>query len=71
MLSSRALSAGLQQLRRDLLCDTLNIHHGPLESYGHYSYINCQRCGMLRQPMPRHLAEFRFGPPAEADEMDR
>lgn len=49
------------QLRRRILCDVLNSHSGPLESYGAYSYVDCERCGALRQPMPRYYAEFRFG----------
>lgn len=48
-------------LRHRVLCGWLNMHAGPIESYGHLSYINCERCGGLRQPMPRAYAEYRFG----------
>lgn len=51
----------MKRLRRLVLCDWLNTHTGQIESYGRYSYINCRRCGALRQPMPRYYAEFRFG----------
>lgn len=48
-------------LRHRVLCNWLHIHSGPIESYGSLSYINCNRCGELRQPMPRYYAEHRFG----------
>ena len=51
--------------RTRLLCGWLNTHSGPIESYGELSYVNCDRCGELRQPMPRYYAEYRFGPPEE------
>ena len=51
----------MKRLRRRLLCDLLHVHTGPIESYGDTSYINCVRCGELRQPMPRYYAEHRFG----------
>lgn len=51
----------LTRLRRRLLCDWLQVHTGSLESYGQYSYINCERCNELRQPMPRWYAERRYG----------
>ena len=44
-----------------ILCDWLHHHSGSIESYGGYSYIKCERCGELRQPMPKRLAEARFG----------
>lgn len=51
----------LRGLQKAILCDILEIHSGSLESYGQYSYINCERCGRLRQPMPRWYAEHRYG----------
>ena len=47
-------------LRMDF-CGLLNTHSGPIESYGQFSYVNCTRCGELRQPMPRYYAAVRFG----------
>jgi len=51
----------VKEIRRRVLCDWLDTHTGPIESYGHFSYVACERCGRLRQPMPRYYAEFRFG----------
>lgn len=51
----------MMRLRSRILCDLLNVHTGPIESYGNLSYINCVRCGGLRQPMPRYYAERRYG----------
>ena len=51
----------VKRIVRRVLCGWLNTHSGTLESYGAYSYINCDRCGELRQPMPRYYAEVRFG----------
>lgn len=55
------LAERTKQLRARILCHCLNVHSGPIESYGSYSYIDCARCGELRQPMPRYYAEHRFG----------
>lgn len=51
----------MSRLRRRILCGWLDAHTGPIESYGAYSYVDCERCGRLRQPMPRYYAEVRFG----------
>lgn len=51
----------MQRLRRRLLCDVLGVHSGQLERYGPYSYIDCERCGGLRQPMPHYYAQIRYG----------
>lgn len=55
------LVEGARRLRRRILCDWLSTHSGPIESYGSLSYVNCERCDALRQPMPRYYAEHRFG----------
>ena len=55
------LFEGANRLRRRVFCGWLNTHSGPIESYGDLSYVDCERCGRLRQPMPRYYAEYRFG----------
>ena len=57
----RGLVDPARRVRDRVLCGWLNAHAGPIESYGHLSYVNCERCGCLRQPMPRYYAEHRFG----------
>ena len=51
----------MKRLLGHLMCDRLNLHTGPIECYGHYGYIKCDRCGELRKPMPRWVAEYRYG----------
>lgn len=60
-MTTDALVFRMTGLRHRLLCGFLHMHKGPIESYGDTSYVNCVRCGELRQPMPRYWAEHRFG----------
>jgi hypothetical protein len=51
----------MSRLCHRVLCDWLGLHTGPIRRYGRYSYIDCARCGALRQPMPHRYAEMRYG----------